>query len=108
MIPTPTVDSPFEFRTSKTQAENPFPLLHLVGLRKVHISTYLFVVSLAIPARPTRRSWPVGLLSLELGVTSCPRFFFLHSFTPNAANPPPQVAPSTTTPTSPHNNLPIP
>src|SRR5205807_532418 len=28
------VDSPFEFRTSKTQAENPFPLLHLVGLRE--------------------------------------------------------------------------
>src|SRR5258708_6812302 len=28
------VDSPFEFRISKTQAENPFPLLHLVGLRE--------------------------------------------------------------------------
>src|SRR5260370_3290007 len=70
------VDPPFEFRTSKTQAENPFPLLHLVGLRKVHISTYLFVVSLAIPARPTRRSCPVGILLLDVGVTSCPVFFF--------------------------------
>src|SRR5260370_36393748 len=70
------VDSTFEFRTSKTQAENPFPLLHLVVLRKVHISTYLFVVSLSIPARPTRRAWLFGLVSLELGVTSCPGFFF--------------------------------
>src|SRR5580704_6478432 len=32
--------------------------------------------SLAIPASPIRRSWPVMLLSLELGVTSCPRFSF--------------------------------
>src|SRR5260370_25392463 len=92
-------DSPFEFRTSKTQAENPFPLLHLVGLRKVHISTYLFVVSLAIPARPTRRSWPFGLLSLELGVTSCAGFFFLDSFTANAVNPPGEVALATISPT---------
>src|SRR5260370_2447530 len=74
------VDSPFEFRISKTQAENPFPLLHLVGLRKVHISIYLFVVSLAIPARPTRRSLPVGLLSLELDVTSCPRLLLSDTF----------------------------
>src|SRR6267378_2377196 len=92
------VDSPFEFRTAKTQAENPFPLLHLVGLRKMHISTYLFVVSLAIPARPTRRSWPVGLLLLELGVTSCPGFFFRDSFTANAVSPPAEVALATISP----------
>src|SRR6266481_499946 len=97
------VDSPFEFRTSETQAENPFPLLHLVGLRRVHISTYLFVVSLCPAAHASERSddcpsqpgqgmlggdavrslvtrlaiSPVASrLRRALGVTSCPGFFF--------------------------------
>ena len=54
--------------------------------------------SLAIRARPIRRSGPVLLLSLELGLTPCPRFFLRDSFTANAVSPPAEVALATISP----------